>query len=126
MGNPALPHLFGRDRGARDGAAGAVQETVAESARVRWQVYALRDQGRKLSRARALETGRQGCLTISVRTEPEAVLEDDHGNVLRRLDHVRVRVLRRSGAMLLHGTELRQDRWEIRDFPQAWWCVLIA
>lgn len=120
VGNPNLPHLFPKRADhapAPTGPAPAPQPVA-----MRWCIYWLRERGVKLPREAVLQTARTGYLSVEM-LGPQARLQDRHGNELGRLDEVRLRLLLPTGALMLRGTELCQDRRTLRDFPQAWWCV---
>lgn len=111
MGNAANPQLFGH------GSATPTRE-------LRWTVYRLRYEGRKLPRNEALATGRTGSLIIkTVGADASAYLTGEYGIDMGSLYRVRLRRLEATGGLLLHGTELYQTARELRDDPQAWWCV---
>jgi hypothetical protein len=83
-------------------------------------VYRLRQRGVKLDRKVVLETKAEGYIRCD---EARAYLMGNHEIQLGCLENVRLWRMLPNGAMLLHGTELLQTRRELRDVPQAWWCV---
>lgn len=88
-----------------------------------WDIYVMRDQGRKLPReelscvcARLIVDNRFG--------SPQAKLIGDHGTDLGTLDQVEIRRLLPYGALLLRGTQwVSHSKHGTKEFPQAWWCI---
>lgn len=116
MGNPSIPHLFNQ----------VADSTALAEESLTWRVFELRRRGVKLDRVQALATERCGVIHIQAAGSLHAYLNDSRGNQLMRLDQVRLRRLTPRGEMLLHGLEMFQTSREISEWPQAWWCVVVA
>jgi hypothetical protein len=134
MGNPSIPHLF-RDspvqqaeRAAEEAAlatAEAAATATASGPDLTWNVYFLREQGKKLSREAILRTHRTGQLTIKAVGSTTYAYLNKGGNDFGHMHDVRVRQLKSSGGLLIYGTAIFQTRFMIRNDPQAWWCTLV-
>jgi hypothetical protein len=88
-----------------------------------WDVYVMREQGRKLRRDEVHCVCAK--LTIESRSgRPEATLTGNYDIDLGRLHDVQIRRLLPHGALLLRGLQwVAHSRHGMREFPQAWWCV---
>lgn len=88
-----------------------------------WDVYVMRDKGRKLSR----DELRCVCAKLTVEHRLgglQARLTGDHGIDLGTLDRVEIRRLLPHGALLLRGMQcVAHSKHGSHEFAQAWWCM---
>ncbi|TWO71913.1 hypothetical protein FN976_07945 [Caenimonas sedimenti] len=104
--------------------AAAEPTTRPPKLRVLWTVYRLRAMGEKLP-AEHVHLAGTGTLEFWAGADGaiHARLMDPSGYpTLDALDRVRLRPCK--GGLLLHGTTLSAKKGDVRELPQAWWCVV--